>query len=125
MAALFWSCRHLCGRGQLARLVQVVAVVGLVGAVAAIIQRAVDPTRIYGLWLPQDAGARPFGPFVNRNHFATWLLMAASLMAGAVVADLHAVGPPQAGRPLRPVSRAGDAWIEPRRDRHWHSSAWC
>ena len=54
----------------------IVATVGLVGAVAAIVQRAVDPTRLYGLWLPIDAGARPFGPFVNRNHFATWLLMA-------------------------------------------------
>jgi O-antigen ligase len=60
--------------------------VGLLGAVAAIVQRAVDPTRLYGLWLPLDAGARPFGPFVNRNHFATWLLMAVPLTAGAVAA---------------------------------------
>ena len=90
VAAVFWSSRHLAGRGHVHRLVQVVAIVGLVGAAAAILQRAVDPTRIYGLWLPQDAGARPFGPFVNRNHFATWLLMAASLSAGSVVAGLHA-----------------------------------
>ena len=63
-----------------------VAAVGTVGAVAAIVQRGVNPTRIYGLWLPMDAGARPFGPFVNRNHFATWLLMAMPLTAGAVAA---------------------------------------
>jgi O-antigen ligase len=91
VAAIYWSCRHLCGRGHLRWMVQLVAIVGLLGVVAAIGQRAVDPTRIYGLWLPQDDGARPFGPFVNRNHFATWLLMGASLMAGAVVSGLHAV----------------------------------
>jgi O-antigen ligase len=46
----------------------------------------VDPTRIYAIWLPLDEGARPFGPFVNRNHFATWLLMAIPLTTGAVAA---------------------------------------
>ena len=86
VAATFWSCRHLSGRGQALRLLYVVATVGLVGSVAAIVQRAVDPTRIYGIWMPQDAGARPFGPFVNRNHFGTWLLMAVPLCAGAVAA---------------------------------------
>jgi O-antigen ligase len=82
--AMFWSCRHLSGRGHALTLAHAVAVVGLVGAVTAVIQRAVDPERIYALWLPQDAGARPFGPFVNRNHFATWLLMAAPVTAGAL-----------------------------------------
>ena len=85
-AATFWSCRHLSGRGQALGLLHVVATVGLVGSVAAIVQRAVDPERIYGIWMPQDAGARPFGPFVNRNHFGTWLLMAVPLAAGAVAA---------------------------------------
>jgi O-antigen ligase len=85
-AATFWSCRHLSGRGQALGLLHVVATVGLVGSVAAIVQRAVDPERIYGIWTPEDAGARPFGPFVNRNHFGTWLLMAVPLVAGAVAA---------------------------------------
>lgn len=83
---VFWSCRHLSGRGHALALAQVVAAVGLAGALAAIVQRAVEPTRIYGIWLAQDPGARPFGPFVNRNHFATWLLMAIPLTAGAVAA---------------------------------------
>ena len=85
-ALVFWSSRQLSGRGRALGLVHVVAAVGLAGAVAAILQRGVDPTRIYGLWLPMDAGARPFGPFVNRNHFATWLLMALPLTAGAAAA---------------------------------------
>ncbi len=87
--AMFWSCRHLCGRGHSAFLVDTVAFVGLVGAVAAIVQRAVEPTLIYGLWAPLDAGARPFGPFVNRNHFGTWLLMALPLSAGGLATSLH------------------------------------
>ena len=98
-ALMFWCCRHLSGRGQALGLVQIVALVGLAGAIAAIAQRAVDPTRIYGLWLPVDAGARPFGPFVNRNHFATWLLLALPLAAGAV----SAMGP----RRLAPGLAAG------------------
>ncbi len=32
---------------------------------------------IYGFWKPR--GGRPFGPFVNRNHFAGWMLMALPL----------------------------------------------
>ena len=85
-ALMFWTCRHLSGRGQAMGLVNVVAAVGLAGGIAALVQRSVDPTRIYAVWLPLDEGARPFGPFVNRNHFATWLLMAIPLTAGAVAA---------------------------------------
>ena len=110
-ALMFWSCRHLSGRGQSAALVHAVAAVGVVGAIAAIVQRAVDPTRIYGIWLPMDAGARPFGPFVNRNHFATWLLLAIPLTAGAVAAT----GLRQRAPGLAPVVLAGVRAIGSRR----------
>ena len=30
---------------------------------------------IYGFWKPESEAARPFGPFVNPNHFAGWMLM--------------------------------------------------
>jgi O-antigen ligase len=30
---------------------------------------------IYGFWRPQSQAARPFGPYVNPNHFAGWMLM--------------------------------------------------
>jgi O-antigen ligase len=30
---------------------------------------------VYGVWEP-SVGGGPFGPFINRNHFAGWLLMA-------------------------------------------------
>lgn len=53
-------------------------------ALSGIVQRAVidvsDP-RIYGFWRPIEAGGNPFGPFVNRNHFAGWMVMVVPLVA--------------------------------------------
>jgi O-antigen ligase len=59
----------------------------------AIVQQAGDPRLIYGRWMPHDEGARPFGPFVNRNHFATWVLMAFPLAVGYVAAAVSAHKP--------------------------------
>ena len=86
---VFWCSRYLCGHGHARQIVNAVGVVGVIASVAAVAHRAVDPTRIYGLWLPIDAGARPMGPFVNRNHLATWLLLAAPLLAGALATARH------------------------------------
>jgi len=112
---VFWSCRSICGHGHTRPLVRAVAVVGLVAAVAAVVQRAVAPELIYGIWPPADAGARPFGPFVNRNHFATWLLMAVPLTAGALVASAGARRPsgrlsPEIAAGLRAIGSV-DGWI--------------
>jgi len=63
-------------------------VVGLVVAMIAVVQRPFFGGRIYGIWIPAagllpfgPAGG-PFGPFVNRNHFAGWMLMALPLAIG-------------------------------------------
>ncbi len=40
--------------------------------------------RIYGFWQPRNLLTTPFGPFVNKNHFAGWMLMAMPLAAGYV-----------------------------------------
>ena len=44
-------------------------------AVVGIVQNAVYDGRLYGFWTPEDPYAGPFGPFVNKNHFAGWMLM--------------------------------------------------
>jgi O-antigen ligase len=93
---VFWAVRQACGDGATRFLVRTVAFVGLIAALAAIVQKAAAPDLIYGLWFPRDAGARPFGPFVNRNHFAAWIVMAIPLVAGYVAAALHGHRP--AGR---------------------------
>ena len=50
-------------------------VLGVVLAVAGMAQKAMWNGKIYGFWTPIEAGDS-FGPFVNRNHFAGWMLMA-------------------------------------------------
>jgi O-antigen ligase len=50
-------------------------------AVAFLQSASPEPRKIYGLWRPQWDWA-VFGPYVNRNHFAGYLVMAASLAVG-------------------------------------------
>ena len=58
-----------------------ILVVGVLLSVIGIVQDALTINDvyplIYGFWKPK--GGRPFGPFVNRNHFAGWMLMALPL----------------------------------------------
>jgi O-antigen ligase len=77
---------YLAGRTMFASrgvrgVCRAVAWLGLLLAGTAIAQRVASPDRIFGTW-EVPAGAFPFGPFVNRNHCATWLLMAIPLVFG-------------------------------------------
>jgi O-antigen ligase len=45
---------------------------------------------MYWRWRPIDDGPLPFGPFVNRNHFATWGLMAVPVLVGYLTAHAAA-----------------------------------
>jgi O-antigen ligase len=94
-ALLFWICREICEAGGTGRLVRSIAVIGIVAAVAAIMQRGTNKELLYGYWRPLDAGARPYGPFVNRNHFATWAILACPLIFGYLLARAPAA---RAGR---------------------------
>jgi O-antigen ligase len=66
-----WLLTQLCGLGM-----------GL--AVLGVVQRLLtdaDQPLVYGFWRPVQGG-NPFGPFVNRNHFAGWMVMALPLLVG-------------------------------------------
>lgn len=69
------------------RFRKVLAGLALVLAVVGLAQMASGETRIYGFFEPWEKGAGFFGPFVNRNHFAGYMLLAApvclSLLASA------------------------------------------
>lgn len=68
------------------RFRRVVALLGLVTASAALIQLAYGATRIYGLFEPLEAGAQQLlGPFVNRNHFAGYMVLAIPVATGLLV----------------------------------------
>lgn len=57
------------------------AMVG-VGQKALLGDHAFGGMRIYGFWRPESLLTSPFGPFINRNHFAGWMLMATPLALG-------------------------------------------
>ena len=61
-------------RDARARFRRFVALLGLVLAVIALLQAAGGVPRIYGFFEPLEHGAI-FGSFVNRNHFAGYMLM--------------------------------------------------
>jgi len=64
------------------RLLLTVVGVGVALTVVAFVQAASpEPRKIYGLWRPRWDWA-VFGPYVNRNHFAGYLVMAAPLAIG-------------------------------------------
>ncbi len=72
---------------------------GVAVAVIGILQKAfvaADRPMVYGVWRPLQGG-NPFGPFVNRNHFAGWMVMVLPVVVAyswAVVqrADREVVG---------------------------------
>lgn len=76
--------------------------IGTLVALAGILQKLIlgdDPSlgmKIYGVWAPDFKLTTPFGPFINKNHFAGWVLMvlplAFGLVMGAVDEQRGAIG---------------------------------
>jgi len=77
---LLGSARALTDTDTL-QIVRGVSMLGVAMAIVGVAQKAMWNGKIYGFWTPQEAG-NPFGPFVNRNHFAGWMLMALPLVIG-------------------------------------------
>ena len=69
------------------KLVRALTIFGVVVALVGILQKPLFAGRIYGFWTPQEEGS-PFAPFVNRNHFAGWMLMVLPLALGYLCAAL-------------------------------------
>jgi O-antigen ligase len=65
-------------------------IVGLVGILQKALASAENPL-IYGFWRPQFQGDG-FGPFVNRNHYAGWVVMVVPLIAARVFALSESLG---------------------------------
>ena len=80
---LFWCARAMLPRTGTRRVLAVLAAGAAALVLLAIAQAGTGAARIYGVWQPYDAGARPFGPFVNRNHFGGWSVLAFFLLLGA------------------------------------------
>jgi O-antigen ligase len=95
-----WIARALFGAGGSSRKVcRAIAVFGAAAALAAIVQKAAAPTLVLGILQPDARSTNPLGAFTNRNHFAAWLLMVATVTCGYLIAHLR-IHPFQRGRAL-------------------------
>jgi hypothetical protein len=81
---VFWSTRETVARGGVRTVSRGIAWTGLALAAVTLAQRATAATRLYW-YFPTVFGA-PFGPYRNRNDFATWLIMAIPATAGYIAA---------------------------------------
>ena len=86
VALVFWCARAIVARGGLRETIRGIAWMGLALSVLTVIQHATSPKLLYWYWHPVARLASPFGPFVNRNDLATWLIMAIPATIGYGVA---------------------------------------
>jgi len=93
--ALFFAARNVLAHGGLRQTVRGISAIGLGFSALAIAQAATAGRSIYWRFPTEYEGPLPFGPFVNRNHFATWVIMAAPLCVGYIMTR---AGAPQAPR---------------------------
>ena len=101
----YLTARHVFARGGVRRVSRAVAAIGFAVAAIALAQEATGGGLMYWRWRPIDEGADPFGPFVNRNHFGTWVVLAVPLVLGYLAA--HATAHQRANAAARWQSRIG------------------
>jgi O-antigen ligase/polysaccharide polymerase Wzy-like membrane protein len=93
---LFFTARQIFDTGGVRTTTRLIVLTGLVLSAIALAQDATAHGLMYWRWRPVDQGPNPFGPFVNRNHFATWAMMAVPLGVGYLTAHAsahHGAGP--------------------------------
>jgi putative inorganic carbon (hco3(-)) transporter len=93
---VFFTARQIFDTGGVRTTTRLVVLTGLVLSAIALAQDATAHGLMYWRWRPLDQGPNPFGPFVNRNHFATWAMMAMPLSIGYLTAHAsahHGAGP--------------------------------
>jgi O-antigen ligase len=69
------------------RFVEGLTAFGAVLALIGLAQKSLSERSLYGLW-ELEIGRTPFGPFVNRNHFAGWMVMALPLTLALLVSGI-------------------------------------
>jgi O-antigen ligase len=77
---LLGTSRSLTSR-DIRLLVRGIGAIGVTLALFGMAQQGATADKVYWLWQPYYAGL-PFGPFMNRNHFAGWMLMAIPVVVG-------------------------------------------
>jgi O-antigen ligase len=88
--ALFLVARRIFSTGGVRSVVRGVSLIGMLLSAIALAQDATANGLMYWRWKPVDEGPPPFGPFVNRNHFATWAILGVPLCLGYLAAHTQA-----------------------------------
>ena len=92
---LFVGLLRTLSRTANLRLARGIVFTGFALAMVAILQKAIlgddafGGMRIYGFWEPEFKLTTPFGPYVNKNHFAGWMLMAIPVAIGLAISELQ------------------------------------
>ena len=84
--AVFLIARRIFASGGVRIVARGVAIIGMLLSTIALAQNATARGLMYWRWRPLDEGPDPFGPFVNRNHFATWAILAIPICVGYLAA---------------------------------------
>jgi hypothetical protein len=90
VALAFWGTRRIVARDGPRQIARHLSWIGMAFVALTIVQRRVAPSRLLGVWMPETFDADVFGPFVNRNHFAAWLVMALPLSVGYLISRTQA-----------------------------------
>lgn len=89
LATFFLGCARALSVTGANGIARGLVVLGTTVALVGIVQQATFTGKIYGFWQPLDEG-NPFGPFVNKNHFAGWMMMVLSTTIGYFCAGVAA-----------------------------------
>ena len=81
-ALVFWAAREAFSHGGSRAAIRLLAYVGFGCAIVSLAQRATAPRTVLWKWRVEDPRALPFGPFVDRNQLATWLVLAIVAVGG-------------------------------------------
>ena len=100
---VFMTARKMFETGGVRLVLRGVAVIGMLLAAIALAQEATANGLMYWRYKPLDEGPPPFGPFVNRNHFATWAILAIPMCLGYLTA--HSAAHRQREGSLLPLRR--------------------
>lgn len=75
--------------GSSRRFCRALAIFGAAVALLALVQKVLTPTMVLGILQPEVRSANPLGAFINRNHFAAWLLLVTTVACGYLIAHLR------------------------------------
>ena len=89
-AILLVGAGAVLDRNRVKRLAGLLVMLGLLLALIGIIQNNLSDGKIYGFWNLRQGGS-PFGPFVNKNHFAGWMLLVIPVSLGYFMSALSRV----------------------------------